>query len=306
MDKELEMILHYFPSRVGRAVEGFLAKIRDGTHLISEIRVRAGAPISVTYSGRNVVSFGGEMLICTETEIRETMQKLCEDSVHTFDETLREGYIVLENGYRVGVAGRAGVAENEIRHLYAPTSLVVRIPHPVIGVSLPLMRHLIEYGRVQSALFYAVPNVGKTTLIRDLARSLSTGLRARRVSIIDTRGELAMKSMFSESIADFLYGYPRAKGIEIATRTLSPEVIFCDEIGAADEAAAILSAQNSGVPLIATAHANSLEALLLRPNIRMLYENRVFRYYIGLAREGGAEAFQFDIFDSRGSEVAFS
>ena len=86
-----------------------------------------------------------------------------------------------------------------------------------------------------------------------------------------------MKEMFENNLVDVLRGYPRAKGIEIATRTLSPEVIFCDEIGSAEEAKAILSAQNSGVPLIATAHADSRETLFRRPNIRILYENEIFR-----------------------------
>ena len=86
--------------------------------------------------------------------------------------------------------------------------------------------------------------------------------------------------------------------IEIATRTLSPEVIFCDEIGSADEARAILSAQNSGVPLIATAHAENREMLLRRPNIRTLYDNGIFRYYIGLSRASDTKNFIFDVFDA--------
>ena len=106
------------------------------------------------------------------------------------------------------------------------------------------------------------------------------------------------RELFEGRLVDVLHGYPRAKGIEIATRTLSPEVIFCDEIGSAEEARAILGAQNSGVPLIATAHAESREALLRRPSIRLLYENHIFRYYIGLRRKPGARAFDFDVFDT--------
>ena len=84
--------------------------------------------------------------------------------------------------------------------------------------------------------------------------------------------------------------------VELIKRKI--KVIFCDEIGSAEEARAILGAQNSGVPLIATAHAESREALLRRPNIRMLYENSIFRYYIGLRRKPGARSFDFDVFDT--------
>ena len=124
------------------------------------------------------------------------------------------------------------------------------------------------------------------------------------MALIDTRGEIYIKSMFAESIVDVLHGYPRAKGIEIATRTLSPEVIFCDEIGSAEEAKAILSAANSGVPLIATAHAESFDTLLKRPNIRTLYDHHIFRYYIGLSRKDGSKQFSYDIYDTKKSEVS--
>lgn len=296
-------ILKYFPKRVAAAVDLFLRSLKEKTLYVSEIRLRANAPISVSFGGRNVTSFAGELVICNENEIAETLQKLCEDSVHTYSETLKEGYVVLENGYRVGVCGRAGTDGDSIRSVYGITSLSVRIPHPVSGTAEKIMPMLREGGRIQSALFYAVPNVGKTTLIRDIAATLSKGMRARRVALIDTRGEIYMKSMFEESIADVLRGYPRAKGIEIATRTLSPEVIFCDEIGSLEEARAILSAENSGVPLIATAHADSLENLLKRPNIRILYDGCIFRYYIGLSREEGTSCFSYDIFDIRNREV---
>jgi stage III sporulation protein AA len=135
-------------------------------------------------------------------------------------------------------------------------------------------------------------------LIRDLASLLSGGEAPRRVALIDTRGELYMQKLFGHHLVDVLHGYPRAKGIEIATRTLSPEAIFCDEIGSAEEAKAILGAQNSGVPLIATAHADSREALFRRPSIRLLYESGVFRYYIGLRRHPQAVRFDFDVFDT--------
>lgn len=305
MDEALMRILKYLPKKVSLAVRSFAESLRDGVKDISEIRLRANAPMSISYMNRNVYRFGGEIVICNEFEVAETLQRLCEDSVHTYSETLKEGFVALENGYRIGVCGRAGVTGDSIRSIYGISSLSVRIPHPIKGVSKALMPLLLSEERVQSALFYSPPNVGKTTLLRDIASSLSSGNMPKRVALIDTRGEIYMKEMFSEHLIDVLRGYPRAKGIEIATRTLSPEVIFCDEIGSADEARAILSAQNSGVPLIATAHAETREMLLCRPNIKMLWENGIFRYYIGLSRRSGAEKFEYEIFDSR-AEVGVS
>ncbi|MBQ3490223.1 MAG: AAA family ATPase [Clostridia bacterium] len=298
MDEEFLRILKYLPGKVSSAAYRFAENLRGKEASISEIRLRANAPMSLSLGDRNVCLFDGKSIVCNEFELAETLQKLCEDSVHTYSETLKEGYVALENGYRIGVCGRAGISGDSIKSIYGISSLSIRIPHPIRNVSRKIQSLLLEDGIVKSALFYAPPNVGKTTLIRDIASSFAGGNHPKKVVLIDTRGELYMKEMFEDGLVDVLRGYPRAKGIEIATRTLSPEVIFCDEIGSAEEAKAILSAQNSGVPLIATAHAESREALLRRPNIRMLYENEIFRYYIGLTRNIGDSRFVFDVFDT--------
>ncbi len=296
-------ILKYLPQKAASAARLFAESLRGGEGHISEIRLRANAPMSLSYMNGNVFRFGGKTVVCDEFEVAETLQKLCEDSVHTYSETLKEGFVALENGYRIGVCGRAGALGESIKSVYGISSLSIRIPHPVRNIAREILPLLKKDGRVQSALFYSPPNIGKTTLIRDIASSMSSGAFPKRIALVDTRGELYMREMFSESLVDVLRGYPRAKGIEIATRTLSPEAIFCDEIGSAEEAKAILSAQNSGVPLIATAHAESREMLLRRPNIRLLYDSAIFRYYIGLSRAAGACRFDFDVFDACG-EVA--
>ena len=128
-----------------------------------------------------------------------------------------------------------------------------------------------------------------------MIRQLSSGAPPRRVAVIDTRFEIETKPLQECCHVDFLSGYPRGKGIEIATRTLSPQYIICDEIGGYEEAEAILSAQNTGVPIIATAHASSVEELLLRPNIRTLHEHHLFSDYIGIQglRIGSAPILSF-------------
>ncbi len=303
MDEQLQKILKYIPRRIALELEDFFYSIRGQTSYVSEIRLRADSPISVSFRGKNISIFQGRYLICTEKEVSETLQKLCEDSIHTFGETLKEGYVVLQNGYRIGVCGKVGISEERIRNIYEVTSLCIRIPHPIEDVSDDILPYITEGGILQSALIYSVPNVGKTTLIRDMAAKIAGGMNSYRIALIDTRGEIYLKEMFSEQMADVLHGYPRAKGIEIATRTLSPELIFCDEIGSEEEAKAILSAQNSGVPLIATAHADSLETLFRRSNIKRLKDAEIFRYYIGISRKANTKKFHFEVFDSRKAEV---
>lgn len=283
-DEKLEKILKYLPPRAENAFAEYCRKEKNE---ISEVRLRAEAPASLTADGKNVFCFGGEYIICQPREISETLAKLCEDSVHTYAETINDGYAMLSGGYRIGVCGIARSEGERVRGIYSVSSLCIRIPHAVRGVCDRLLREITSGGRIMSSLIYSPPGVGKTTLLRDAASTLSSGSDALRVCIIDTRGEIYMKEMFAFSIADVLSGYPRAKGMEIAARTMSSQLVVCDEIGTDEEATAILSVQNSGVPLLASAHASDMSGLMRRPNIKKLLDAGIFERCIGIAREDG-------------------
>jgi stage III sporulation protein AA len=125
--------------------------------------------------------------------------------------------------------------------------------------------------------------VGKTTLLRNVALELSKAREPKRVALIDTRYELSY-SVGTGGLIDILSGYPRALGIEIAVRCMNPQVIICDEIGEKNEAYAIASAKNSGVPFVASAHGESIEGLLQREGINLLHEAGVFGFYVGIKR----------------------
>lgn len=259
-------------NEIGRAAEACRISKDD----ISEVRLRLGRPASLTVSGENLL-LG---FITSPENMADCVTRLCKGSVYAHCATINEGYIVFDDGIRVGVCG----AFSSDANVGGISSLNIRIPHLIRGVSEPIIGRLISRGRISSTLIYSEPGVGKTTLLRDIASRLG-GEFAKRAAVIDTRGEIFIPTMFSDTLCDFLIGYPRAKGISTVTRTLSPEVIICDELGGEDETRAILSAQNTGVPLIATAHARSLSELLSRPNIHILHEKGIFSRYIGISRE---------------------
>lgn len=286
-----ERLSKCLPDRLNAEINKLSVNYAD----LSEIRLRLGGPASLTVSGENVpLAFRA-----SGQEIAECVKALCGGSVYAHGDEINSGYIDFGEGFRIGVCGRASGGKVGII-----TALNIRVPHAIRGVSDFALRRCLEGGRINSMLIYSGPGVGKTTLIRDLASRLG-GEFGKRVAVIDTRGEIYLPEMFDRTLCDILTGYDRANGISIATRTMSPEVMICDEIGDLDEAKAILAAQNTGVPLIATAHASSVGQLLLRPGIRLLCENRVFDCLVRISRERVGNRFSrcysFDI--SRAEEV---
>ncbi len=272
----LAMILSCLPRRAAEAVAGYREEV------ICEIRLRAGRPLTVTTPSANILT----PVVCTAKELEEVVDRLCGGSLHAYGETIRCGYIPLPDGGRAGVCGRlSGGGVREI------TSVCLRIPRTVKGVGLSLCRRLLAC-RGQGMLLYAPPGEGKTTLLRDMAVTLSSPPYLRRVSVIDSRGELYREDAFAGSTAEIYLGYPKGEGIEMATRTMSPQFILCDELGA-EEANSVMEAQSCGVPLIASAHASSLAGLLQRPAFARLHEAGIFRLYVGLERMG--QGFRFDI-----------
>ena len=149
----------------------------------------------------------------------------------------------------------------------------------------------------RGVLIYGPPAVGKTTLLRSVTALLAGGDRPLRVSVVDTRGELCYGLSSATLLVDLLSGYPKGLGISVAARTLSAELIVCDEIGDLEEAREIAGAHNCGVPLLASAHAAEIGELLARPGLRLLHEAHCFGAYVRLFRRPDAFDFDYRILD---------
>ena len=249
----------------------------SGMGRIEEIRCRKDRPTFVTCGGQNIrLSY-----ICGAEDMEQMILRICGGSLYAHKETLLEGYVTLSGGIRVGVCGRASSENGRMLGIYDVSGLNFRLPAALHGIGAPVCRLLRQGGGV---LVYSAPGEGKTTLLRAVAEGMSTGAEPWRVCVVDTRGELSMADGGIGETADVLLYYPKDKGIEIATRTMNPQLIVCDEIGGAAEAEAIISAENCGVPLLAAAHAPSISALLRRTGLRRLHEASVFSHYVGISR----------------------
>ncbi len=259
---------------------------------INEIRLRLGRNVSLSIGKNNLVIDH----IMTESDIKSTLHQLCAGSVYAFQKTIKQGYIPSDFGGRVGVVGNVTNDDYDIA-VESINSINIRIPHHIRGISGKIYDLFLNTRK--GIIVYAPPGVGKTTFLRDLAIELSRGDKAIRVCLVDSRHELDNGQIPSDCLIDTLAGYPKDLGIEIATRTMSCDVIICDEIGGG-EVSAIRQSLFCGVPVIAAAHAFDFTELKAREGIGLLLSEGAFSHAVGLRRECGGTSFIFNIIKTEG------
>ena len=305
---DLACILRGLPAAVSEAVRAAAPEDQQ----VTEIRLRAGRVSTLTLSdGGNTVlkDRSGTVLSITAGDIRDALLFLSGGSVYAHRDTLRSGFITCRS-VRTGIGGRAAVESGNVRTLSAPTSLCIRIPADTETVSSLLRLPTVRRAAAQiaakrsegGALIFSVPGGGKTTLLKALTILLSDCTRQAkkclRTVIIDTRGELYTEKLMKNCAVDVLEGYPPAAGIETAVRSLSPELIVCDEIGSERDAEAMLAALNSGTAFLSSAHAPDAKTLYRRPAVRRMLEGNVYSLLIGIS---GPPAYSITVTNADGS-----
>lgn len=256
-----------------------------------EIRLRVNKPVCICCAeGTYFLGSGGGLacrpvpasLVAEPKDMEESFRNLCSYSIYSHENEIRNGYITLSGGHRAGICGTAVLQSASIGSVRSISSINLRISREIPGAADELLDQLGN--RLTGGLLLAgAPSTGKTTILRDIARQLSSGTRGdlKKVAVIDERGEIAgtYRGVPQNDLGcccDVLDGYPKAEGILLAVRTLSPEVILCDEIGSESEVSAVEQGLNTGVILIASIHAGSVEGLMRRNQATKLLRTGAF------------------------------
>ena len=245
-----------------------------------EFRLRAGHCLSVLLpEGERSL----EAIVTTE-ELETLCDIAAEFSRYASIETLRQGFLPVRGGFRVGLCGSAVVKDGEVTNLKQISSAVIRISREQKGIAQAVAPRLFRDGRFVSTLLLSPPGGGKTTLLRDLVRQLSQGegVPLQRITLIDEREEIAVMYRGQPQMdvgprTDVLSGCPKALAISMALRAMNPQIIAVDEITVREDLRAISQAAGCGVALLATIHAADAAELEQKPLYRELLANRVFQ-----------------------------
>lgn len=275
---------------------------------VQEVRLRAGRPVVLVLAGRDLYLTGAgavsensdeHVLAAMRPQIEEVFRLICDSSVYAHQHEIRSGFVTLRGGHRAGLCGTAVVQDGMVTNLRDISGINLRIAREFHGTADSLLAALGAENRIRGMILAGPPGCGKTTVLRDLARQLSNGVLGRcRVSVIDERGEIAAtcKGVPQNDVgqSDVLDGYPKGEGMLQAIRSLSPDVMICDEIGGEEDARAVAASLNAGVAVIASAHASSMEELFARPPMRTIFATGAFSQAVllcGRDHPGRVQAF---------------
>lgn len=282
---------------------------------LQEIRLRVFRPLAVRYGGEECFlsedgkksADPGRAWIVEGREIQETMEFVGKYSLYAYEDELRQGFLTLQGGHRVGIAGRVVLEGDKVRSIRNISCLNIRLSHQALGCADKVLPFVCHEKGIFHTLIISPPRCGKTTLLRDLVRQISDGNGDRRgytVGVVDERSEICgcFQGIPTNDVGirtDVMDACPKAEGMMMMVRSMAPEVIAVDEIGRYEDVDAIETALFCGCRLIATVHGSSLEDIRSKPLFQRLMEEAVFERFLVL--DGGASVGKLkEIRDGRG------
>jgi len=290
------IIIPLLPQEIAQVIR----RLSDGrAGQVREIRIRSGKPIMLVMAEEDkYILKNGDIsgrvenaLNVTAAQCRQIFDAATHHSAYTAEEERKHGYITLAGGCRMGICG--GTAASEGYPVRDITYINIRIARQLPGAADGVMKFIRKQNGIYNTLVLSAPGLGKTTLLRDIARQLSDGIggRAFRVGIVEERSEIAgsYKGVAQLDVGmrtDVLDGCPKAMGIQRMVRSMSPQVIITDEIGTRQDARALREALCSGVGIVASAHAGVARGVDDNPVLTDMVGEHLFSRLILIGKDG--------------------
>ncbi len=300
----MQTVLPFLPKRIQEQFTNFpQAKLK----LIEEVRIRINRPIEIIADQMSWFL----PYIVNNNDIEQILNNISRNSIYTLDEELKRGYITIEGGHRIGLAGKVILENGKVKAIRHISSFNIRIAKENIGVAEKWLPYLYQSGW-KNIMIIGPPQTGKTTLLRDIARIMSTGcdkynIPPVKVGIVDERSEIAgsvngiPQLTFGHRI-DVMDACPKAEGMMMMIRSMSPNVLVVDEIGRKEDTEAILEAVHAGIRLVMTTHGDHLADISGRPILQPILSQKIFQRFIVLSRGRGPGTVQ-SIKDENGKEL---
>lgn len=271
---------------------------------LQEIRLGVGQPVRMKFAGEEKFlsgkgttgSLSGDAWYMTEKEMDDVIKNICRYSPYAYENEIRQGYLTVPGGHRIGMAGQVVLNENGcIRNISHIRFLNIRISHEIIGAAGEVMPYLYENGRVLNTLLVSPPGCGKTTLLRDMIRQVSNGSpygEGKQVAVVDERSELAGSFMGIPQNdvgmrTDVLDGCPKVQGMMLLMRSMAPAVVAVDEIGSYEDVKAVFQILQCGSSVMATMHGSTMVEVRRHLNFGWEESESLFDRFVFLEKKRG-------------------
>lgn len=265
----------YLSDRIKNAI------LRYDVSALTELRLRVNKPVVIAING-NYKSLSN--IIFTVNDMEYMILRLTKRSIYAYQGNILSGYLVGDDGERVGISGKYLYNGGELKNVVDFTSACIRIPHEVIGCADIAMDKCFSEG-LKSLLVISPPAGGKTTFLRDCARVISINFKCN-VLLIDEKGELYGNGKFNVGdTTDVLRNCKKSYGFNQGILNMRPDVIICDELFEYNDINSATNAVLSGVCILASAHAENLDELSKRSYFSKILKEKIFDYAVVLSNK---------------------